>query len=255
MSRKIHVGTSGWNYKHWLARFYPEDLKSGNQLGYYASFFDTVEINNSFYALPTPERFVKWSLATPKDFLFAVKASRYITHMKKLKGGGAIAESFFSSVAMLKHKVGPILFQLPPGFNVDYQRLELFLKEIPRRFRYVFEFRSQSWYDEKVLALLRKFNCAFCIYELAGHQSPKEVTTDFVYLRLHGPEGKYAGNYSPAALEHWADECRTWLARGKDVFVYFDNDQNAFAVHNAMALKKLLGQEVEDKELELSLAE
>jgi uncharacterized protein YecE (DUF72 family) len=255
VSRKIHVGTSGWNYKHWLGRFYPEDIKAGSQLSYYASFFSTVELNNSFYALPTPERFRKWKLTTPNNFLFAVKASRYITHMKKLKDGGAIAESFFSSVGTLKEKLGPILFQLPPGFNANYERLEQFLKEIPRKYRYVFEFRNASWYDEKILALLKKFNCAFCIYELAGHQSPKEITTDFVYVRLHGPEEKYAGKYSLAALENWAEECRAWQAMGKDVFVYFDNDQNAYAIQNAIALKKLLGQKVGHREMELSLAD
>jgi uncharacterized protein YecE (DUF72 family) len=255
MSRRIYIGTSGWNYKHWLKTFYPEGIKSGNQLAYYSSFFDSVEINNSFYALPTPERFGKWKLTVPQDFLFSVKASRYITHMKKLKGGGAIAETFFSSLSTLKEKLGPILFQLPPGFNINYQRLEIFLKEIPRKYRYAFEFRNETWYDENILALLRKFNCAFCIYELAGHQSPKEVTTDFVYVRLHGPEDKYAGNYSQQTLELWANDCRAWVARGKDVFIYFDNDQHAFAVHNAIALKRLLGQEIEHKDVELSLVQ
>jgi len=253
MSKRIHIGTSGWNYKHWLGTFYPEDIKASNQLGYYASFLDAVEINNSFYALPTPERLAKWRLSTPKNFLFSVKASRYISHIKKLKGGGAITESFFSSVAMLKEKLGPILIQLPPGFEMDYPRLELFLKEVPRRFRYVFEFRNETWHDDKILALLKKFNCAYCIYELAGQPSPKEVTTDFVYVRLHCPEDKYTGNYPNEMLEHWADECRAWLARGKDVFVYFDNDQHAFAVQNAIALKRLLGQRVEESQHELSM--
>src|SRR5436190_12439733 len=252
MSKRIHIGTSGWNYKHWLGSFYPEDIKASHQLVYYASFFDSVEINNSFHT-PSPERLAKWRLTTPKNFLFSIKASRHISHTKKLKGGGAMGENFFSGVAILKEKLGPILFQLPAGFEMDYQRLELFLKEIPRKFRYVFEFHNGTWYDEKILALLKKFNCAFCIYELDGQLSPKEVTTDFVYVRLHGPEERYTGNYPHEVLEHWAEECGAWKTKGKDRFFFFENDQHAFAVHDAIALKKLLGQKVEDSQLELSL--
>ncbi|TMI94433.1 MAG: DUF72 domain-containing protein [Bacteroidetes bacterium] len=234
---KIHIGTSGWHYKHWVGTFYPDKTKDADQLAYYFSHFNTVELNNSFYHLPLPQTFTNWRKATPPKFLFAVKGSRFITHMKKLNVEKESINIFFRSVSKLKEKLGPILFQLPPKWNVNTERLKLFLKKLPKKYSYSFEFRNPDWYTEEVFSLLKKYNCAFCIYELAGHQSPKEVTADFVYIRLHGPTpAKYAGSYSDIILKEWAALCMQWQNEEKDVYVYFDNDQAGYAAFNAKTL-------------------
>ncbi|HEX5172015.1 MAG TPA: DUF72 domain-containing protein [Cyclobacteriaceae bacterium] len=240
MESRIHVGTSGWNYKHWIDNFYPTTIKSNELLEYYSLFFDTVELNSSFYHLPSQTTFRSWRENTPDHFLFSVKGSRYITHMKKLKDVNDAVDKIIDHSQLLAEKRGPILFQLPPGWNVNERRLDSFLKILPRGLPYAFEFRNHSWYDPIVYSLLEKYNCAFCIYELNGHLSPVTETGDFVYIRLHGPAGKYQGRYSNAALRIWRDRCREWVDAGKDVFIYFDNDQNAYAVYNALELKELL---------------
>jgi uncharacterized protein YecE (DUF72 family) len=159
--------------------------------------------------------------------------------MKKLLDPEKSLVEFLDRVALLEEKLGAILFQLPPFLKMDANRLETFLKALPKHFRYAFEFRNETWYDEAVYDLLRQYNCAFCIYELAGHLSPAPVTADFVYLRLHGPGGKYQGSYSDAALRKWAEKCREWL-KDKDVFAYFDNDEKGYAAFNAQKLRELI---------------
>jgi uncharacterized protein YecE (DUF72 family) len=236
----VHIGTSGWVYKHWKGRFYPEKLKSADWFGYYAEHFSTVEINNSFYRLPDLKTFNGWRNASPADFVYAVKASRYMTHMKKLVVDRQSIDKFFRRVRHLEEKLGPVLFQLPPSFGINAERLEKFLAALPQGFRYTFEFRDHSWYTDEVYALLEKYNAAFCIYELEHHVSPMEVTADFIYIRLHGPGGKYQGNYTSAALRKWAAFCRKWRKKGKDVYVYFDNDQEAYAAFNALSLLELM---------------
>ncbi|HEY0653493.1 MAG TPA: DUF72 domain-containing protein [Chryseosolibacter sp.] len=238
---KFYIGTSGWHYRHWVGTFYPKDLKQDQQFEYYKKHFDTVEINNSFYRLPSPETFERWRKESGKTFLFVVKASRFITHNKKLKDPETSYERFFTNVKMLKQKLGPILFQLPPKWNVNIDRLRDFLRALPRKFRYVFEFRNETWYTEEVYGLLREYNCAFCIYELAGHTSPTLVTADYVYVRLHGPGDKYQGSYDNKQLKEWAKACRMWQHEGLDVFVYFDNDQLGYAAFNAKTLKEMVG--------------
>jgi uncharacterized protein YecE (DUF72 family) len=237
---KIYIGTSGWNYNHWIGTFYPEELKTSGHFSYYQRYFSTVELNNSFYHLPSKETFAKWRKLTSPDFLFAVKASRFITHMKKLKDPKESLKLFFSNVKALKEKLGPILFQLPPGWKINTERLEELLEHLPGKYRYVFEFRNATWYDKKIYALLREYNCCFCIYELEYHFSPVEITADFVYVRLHGPKGKYAGSYSESVLKKWAKQCREWSKDKKDVFVYFDNDERGYAAFNALRLKELV---------------
>jgi len=175
----IYIGTSGWHYKHWKGTFYPEDIKEKDQLAAYIQTFDTVEINNSFYRLPESETFVQWRKSVPDHFIFSVKGSRYITHMKKLKESTAALHALLKNASGLKEKLGPILFQLPPGWKMNTQRLEDFLKQLPSHFRFAFEFRNTTWYTEEVYALLRKYNCAFCIYELDRHTSPIEITSRF----------------------------------------------------------------------------
>jgi uncharacterized protein YecE (DUF72 family) len=190
--------------------------------------------------MPSMETFEAWRKNTPPDFLFAVKGSRYITHMKKLKDVGEGVEWLISNASALGKKLGPILFQLPPGWKVNTERLEDFLRLLPRDHRFTIEFRNNTWYTEEVYDLLRKYNCAFCIYELSGHQSPREVTADFVYIRLHGPGGKYQGSYSSDVLDQWSRRIQVWRRAGIDVYVYFDNDEKGYAAFNAKHLAELV---------------
>jgi uncharacterized protein YecE (DUF72 family) len=238
---KIHIGTSGWHYKHWRGTYYPDDTRDADQFAIYQQDFSTVEINNSFYRLPTAKAFTEWKKSTPAQFLFAVKASRFITHMKKLKMTKQDLKLFFSRVDHLGSKLGPILFQLPPRWKLNTERFEAFLQVLPKGYRYTFEFRNETWYNEDVYALLKKYNCAFCIYELERHISPLLVTARFVYVRLHGPGNKYQGSYTTSTLKEWAKLCRKWQRAGKDAYVYFDNDQSGYAAFNAVELKKMVG--------------
>ncbi|MBK1441569.1 DUF72 domain-containing protein [Parapedobacter sp. ISTM3] len=235
----IHIGTSGWHYKHWKAVFYPEGLKDADQLAFYTQSFDTVEVNNSFYRLPIERTFRQWKETVPDGFLFAVKANRYITHLKKFHEVKAYTAGFVERALNLGEKLGPILFQLPPFLKENTRLLTNFVAELPKGPRYTFEFRNPSWYQQQVYEVLKEHNCAFCIYELAGHLSPLEITADFAYVRLHGPEGKYQGTYTDDKLASWAAQCRTWLEAGVDVFFYFDNDQHAYAPANAKTLREM----------------
>ncbi len=238
---KYHIGTSGWIYKHWQGPFYPEDLPQKKWLEHYRGHFKTAEINNSFYNLPGKKTFEDWRKRTPKDFLFAVKAGRYITHMKKLKDPKEPVERFFSQAAGLKGKMGPVLFQLPPRWKADPERLVAFLKSLPSGTRYTFEFRDESWWDDQIYEILSDHHAAFCIYELNRRETPHEVTADFVYVRLHGPEGAYEGSYHGNTLRAWARRISDWNGEGLDVYCYFDNDQNAYAVDDARKLLDYLG--------------
>jgi uncharacterized protein YecE (DUF72 family) len=237
----IRIGTSGWHYRHWKGPFYPEKFPAAKMLQFYRDRFMTVEINNSFYRLPTEAAIEEWKQAVPDDFVFAVKASRYITHMKRLKEPETSTEKFFAQVAHLGRKLGPILFQLPPRWNADPERLDAFLAALPRRRRYAFEMRDPSWFDDRVNKVLEKHHAAFCIYDFDRRQSPRTVTAGFVYVRLHGPDGKYAGTYSDEALADWARAFAAWDRAGKDVYCYFDNDQAGYAAKDALRLKQLTG--------------
>jgi uncharacterized protein YecE (DUF72 family) len=209
-------------------------------LEFYIRQFDTVEINNSFYRLPTEATFEDWHDSTPGSFLFAVKASRFITHMKKLKDPEQVLANFLPRAEILKRKLGPILFQLPPWWELNLARLEAFLDVLPRGHRYSFELRNPSWHAPEVLRVLRRRNAAFCIYEIAGFRTELEVTADFTYVRLHGPGGAYQGSYDEAILSEWAGRIRSWRKELKQIYVYFDNDQEAFAARNASRLKDLV---------------
>jgi len=237
----IRIGTSGFSYKHWIGRYYPADIAPGKMLAHYLRDFDTVELNNTFYQLPNETSFDTWRKSTPRDFLFAVKGSRFISHMIKLKDAQRGLQNFLPRAERLQSKLGPILWQLPPGWKVNVERLEEFLSLLPREHRYTFELRNQTWMTDEVLDVLRKYNAAFCIYELAGYHSPIELTADWTYIRLHGPtQFKYQGSYSDAQLSAWAERIKTWSKKLKAIYVYFDNDDRAFAVENALALKKMV---------------
>ena len=237
---RAFIGTSGWSYDHWTGRFYPPLLPTSNRLPFYAQHFQTVEINATFYRLPKPATVVHWAEETPGRFRFAAKASRFITHMKKLKDPDTSLSPFFRAIAGLAEKCGPILFQLPPHWRVNPDRLTDFLQVLPAGHRYAFEFRDPSWYDTEVFLALADHAAALCIHDLAGSPSPVETTADFVYLRLHGPAGPYRGKYGNAALRKWADRLARWNAEGRDVYCYFNNDEKAYAVTDALTLKDLV---------------
>ncbi|SRR5579883_789580 len=234
----IHVGTSGWHYKHWIGPFYPEKTPAAGMLAFYARHFDTVELNNTFYKLPSKPAIETWRDATPARFRFAAKGSRFLTHMKKLTDTGRGVHRFFDCVDLLGRKLGPVVFQLPPNWGANVDRLEAFCGALPRGHRYAFEFREPSWNQEPVYRVLRKYRAAYCIFDLAGFQSPCEITADFTYIRLHGPGEKYQGSYDDRALRTWAKRLRDWNLR--NAYVFFDNDQAGFAPRNAMRLREMI---------------
>jgi len=236
----IRVGTSGWHYKHWLGNFYPKKLPAARMLAYYFEHFDSVEINNSFYMLPKIETLGCWRDAAPKNFEFAIKASRFLTHNKKLKEPENALNNFLPRAEALGKKLGPILFQLPPKWRLNLERLAEFLEALPKYHRYTFEFREPRWLVDPVYELLRRHNTAFCIYELAGFNSPIQITADWAYVRLHGPGGKYQGSYNNKVLGAWVERIADWSQSLKSIYIYFDNDQAGFAAANALSLKRML---------------
>jgi uncharacterized protein YecE (DUF72 family) len=236
----IRVGTSGWSYAHWRRVFYPEDLPSAKWLRYYCRYFDTVEINNTFYNLPKDNALEKWRREAPSGFVFAVKANRYITHMKKLKDVDDSVSVFLSRLNTLKRHLGPILFQLPPNLNVDLNRLRAFLATLPRRRRYVVEFRNTAWLDDGIIDVLRKRRVAFCIHDLLDGDCPRHVTAPFAYYRFHGHNVKYGGSYPKKVLRAYAEEMVSILESGKDVYAYFNNDAFGYALKDAVTLRKMV---------------
>ncbi len=234
------VGTSGWIYPHWKGVFYPLGLSTREWLKFYSSHFHTVEVNNSFYRLPSEETFRKWSQITPPDFLFSVKASRFITHVKKLKVDYKPVELFIERAKLLGPKLGPILFQLPPDWSCNVGRLEAFLELLPGDLAYTFEFRNESWFNPRVYSLLEKKGVALCLISLPGFLCPVKVTASFVYIRMHGSGVVYGGLYGPEELNYWAQLAKNFLREGLDLYVYFNNDAFGFAVRNAAEFFKML---------------
>jgi len=241
---KNFIGTSGWSYDHWIGMFYPEDLGKDRWLEFYTESFDSVELNASFYRLPRKKTFQNWRRRTPPEFIFSVKMSRYVTHVKRLLNPEDSLRMFFDSVSGLGDKCSTILIQLPPGMRFDLERVDSFLKGLTdryRSYRFTLECRNKSWFNDEVYNLFRKYGIALCISDTPCYPYTEVVTSDFVYVRLHGHEQLYASNYSDQQLEEWADKIRKWNEKGMDVYVYFDNDANAYAVKNALKLKELLG--------------
>jgi uncharacterized protein YecE (DUF72 family) len=236
----VRIGTSGWHYKHWIGTFYPPETAASGMLSYYSEQFSTVELNNSFYHLPKAPAMKVWRDTTPKDFVFAVKGSRFLTHMKKLKDAEQGLDRFLDAIEVLGRKLGPILFQLPPNWELNLDRLEEFLALAPRRHRYAFEFRNATWHVAPVYELLARHNIAYCAFHLAGEHSPVELTADFAYVRLHGPKGKYQGRYSQGALRDWSARIRDWQRRLAAIYFYFDNDEEGYAASDALRLKSLI---------------
>jgi uncharacterized protein YecE (DUF72 family) len=236
----IYVGTSGWHYRHWLGPLYPPGTPSRSFLGLYAKLFRTVEINNSFYRLPDKGVLAGWHDTVSGRFLFAVKASRFITHNKKLKDSGDSFRLFFDRVRTLGNRLGPILFQLPPRWNYNGERLREFLASLPPGPSYVFEFRNPDWMREEAYALLEKSGAGFCIHDMPGSRTPVMVLGKLAYVRFHGPEGKYQGSYGDAVLREWAQRMRNWNRKRIQVFAYFNNDAGGFAPKNALSLLAFL---------------
>lgn len=236
MSR-FYCGACGWNYLHWKGPFYPEGLPQSKWLEHYAGQFDTVEINNSFYRLPEKATFEKWRDRTPDGFVFAVKASRYVTHLKRLTEPEEPLTRLLTHSEGLGDKRGPILYQLPPSLAMDLERLEYFLKLLPKDLRHVFEFRNDSWHNERLWSLLAEYGVAYCIMDSPGVPLHLVTTGGFSYVRMHSGGEKTHGNYTASRLRTWARRCEDLLTRG-DVYVYFNNDNNCCAVRNALDLRR-----------------
>jgi len=240
MTSSIHIGTSGWHYDHWKGPFYPEDLPHREMLRYYADRFHTVELNNTFYQLPQDKTLAQWQDTVPDEFIFSVKASRCITHMKKLKDPCQSVPPLLKRTEALKDKLGPFLFQLPPRWSINTKRLDSFLESLPKDLSCTFEFRDPSWFDSRTYRILEKHGAAFCIYQLAGRLSPREITADLVYVRLHGPGEAYQGKYDEETLSQWAKRFLAWVDGGRKVYCYFDNDEAGYAAQNAARLQEMV---------------
>lgn len=236
----IRIGTSGWYYNHRIERFYPVELTKNDWFEYYAQHFDTVEINNTFYHQPKETSVKRWHKLAPKNFIYAVKANRYITHIKRLKEPAEPLGRFFANINLLKETLGPILYQLPPSFQKNLETLEDFLKLLPKKHLAVFEFRHKSWFSEDTYELLKKYNAVFCIHDMPGIISPRAVTASSAYIRFHGPTGRYEGNYSKSALKDWAQWIKEQAKNARCIYAYFNNDYNAYAVYNAKQLREQL---------------
>lgn len=237
---EIRVGTSGWHYRSWVGPFYPHDAKPPSFLAHYTERFDCVEVNNTFYRLPQRKTVEAWAAQAPEKFLFAVKANRFITHMKKLKDPAEPIGRMFSVIDGFGGKLGPILFQLPPGWRVNAERLAEFLAALPHGHRYAFEFRDESWLCDEVFETLSDADAALVLYDFEGRNPPELVTASFVYVRLHGPGARYQGSYSGPALAVWRERATRWRSQGCDVFVFFDNDQKGYAAADAARLTAML---------------
>lgn len=235
----LRIGTSGWVYAHWQELFYPLALPQKEWFRFYADRFDTVEINNSFYRLPSVPVFQNWQKQAPAGFLYAVKASRFLTHLKKLKDPQQPLATFFAHAAHLGATLGPVLYQLPPHWRVNLPRLADFLALLPKQYQHVIEFRDPSWLTEEVFQLMEQARVSHCIHDMAPLRVPCRVTANPVYIRLHG-DPAHGGDYQPATLAAWARRIDDWQRHGHDVFVYFNNDINGWALANATMLKNLL---------------
>jgi uncharacterized protein YecE (DUF72 family) len=238
----IRIGCSGWIYKHWRGAFYPEDLAVKRWFAFYAEHFDTVEINNSFYRLPKAETFDAWRTQAPPGFCYAVKANRYLTQAKKLKDCGEPLARMMQPARHLGSTLGPVLYQLPPRFPINLERLDAFLQLLPGDVTNVFEFRDSSWYVDDTLALLDRHGAAFCVHDMPGVASPRWVSGKAAYVRFHGGGGKYWGRYADDVLLDWADWMTEQARSGSPVYGYFNNDIDAAAVQDALALKAMLRQ-------------
>lgn len=238
MTGQVRIGCSGWSYAHWRGRFYPEKMRAADHFAYYARHFDTVELNNSFYRQPPAERFVSWRQQAPPGFLFAVKGSRYVSHIKRLAVEQKSIDMVVEPALMLGEKLGPILFQFQATFHRDLARLERFVEMLPDGPRFTLEFRHDSWLVPSVWDVLQRRRIALCIPDHPKMPKAVEITTDFTYVRMHLPA--HGLGYGRPSLEPWAERLLDWRAAGVDVFVYFNNDMEGHAIKDAQTLKGLV---------------
>jgi uncharacterized protein YecE (DUF72 family) len=235
----VHIGCSGWNYRHWRGPFYKEESSPADWFREYSSVFSTVEINNTFYNLPAGSVFRSWKDQAPERFIYAVKANRFITHMKKLKDAGAAAGNFLDRAELLGKHLGPVLFQLPPNWKRDAGRLEDFTRSLPAGHEYVFEFRNATWYDDEIFRMLSDRKMSMCLHDMEGSSSPLERVGNICYIRFHGSGAKYGGGYKKPMLLKWLRVAREALESGRHVYAYFNNDAEAHAPHDALTFRKM----------------
>lgn len=236
--QRIHVGTSGWYYDHWRGCFYPDNLSKNEFLDFYSKHFPTLEINSSFYQLPPGKLLIKLRDTVPDSFVFSVKANRYITYTKKLKDARVSLAPFLKRMDLLGEKLGPILFQLPPQWSFNCERLSQFLKSLPAGYRYAFEFRDASWFHPEIYDLLNAHNAALGIFQVGSKTSPQIITADFIYIRLQGP--KLMREYDPEVLSAWAETLLDFAGRGQELFCYFDGDEAGCPAREGLKLKRLI---------------
>ncbi len=238
----IYVGTSGWNYQHWKEVFYPQSLSQSNWLKHYVKFFNSVELNVTFYRLVQKKAFQNWRKSTPKNFYFVAKGSRFITHIKRLKDVKQPLDLFIDNALGLERKLAVVLWQLPPSFKKDIPRLEAFFKLLKKtKLRHSIEFRNETWFDKKVYQLFKEYKICLCIAHSPRFPCEKVVTTDFLYLRFHGGQLLYSSDYSEKELKEWA-EFAGEFKKNKDIFAFFNNDAQGFAIKNALRFRELLEQ-------------
>jgi len=236
--KEIYIGTSGFQYKHWKGKFYPEDIPQKRWFEYYQRYFNTVELNTTFYHLPKESTVKSWNERTSKDFIFALKASRYITHVKRLKDPVEPVRNFYNAVGPVRDKTGAVLFQMPASAKKNMERLENFVTVLSRyKGLKALELRNPAWWDDEVFELLKQKNIAFCWYSMPGEIPPEEITADFLYIRMHGAGKLYQSRYPDSELEKLAK--KIYKINIKKIFVYFNNDAGAFAVENAKKLKEV----------------
>jgi len=242
VSQRIHIGCSGWVYKHWRGLFYPEGLPQKRWFERYAEEFDTVELNNSFYRLPSGDTFEKWRKQAPPGFCYAVKANRYLTQAKKLKECEEPLQRMMTAVRCLGDRLGPMLYQLPPSMKINLERLESFLTMLPNDVTNVFEFRNKDWYVPETYALLDRHGASFCVHDMPGLRTERVAVGPIAYLRFHGGEGKYWGRYSDEGLLSWTDWIVQQARQDRPVWCYFNNDIHGHAIEDARTLKSMVGQ-------------
>lgn len=237
----IYVGTSGFNYQHWRGRFYPEDLPEDRWLHFYAQRLNSVELNVTFYRMPRETAFKKWHKDTPKKFTFAIKANRYITHIKRLKDCRDSIRMFYDNIKPLRSKIRVILWQLPASLKPDMKRVAQFLRLI-KKYPYdnALEVRNNLWREKEITDILSDYNVALCFADWPGVNIENPKTAPYIYIRRHGSQGLYYGWYSREALEGMKQMVRGYIKRGEDAYIYFNNDADAAAVHNAIELKDML---------------
>jgi uncharacterized protein YecE (DUF72 family) len=238
---QVNIGTSGWSYGDWGGGiFYPDELSEKEWLEYYAKYFSSVELNASFYHLPSAKTFTNWRLRTPKDFIVSVKISRYLTHIKKLNDPREPWQRFINNARALKEKLGPILVQLPPNLKVNGKNLDAFLNLVPKNYKIALEVRHKSWLNKEIYAILNKHKTCLVFTYGEGLPIKEEITTNWLYLRLHGPEGLYGSKYTKVQLKKFTKKIKNWQKEVKEIYVYFNNDTSGYAIVNAKALKKLI---------------